>query len=45
VSKKARLEFEASRGETDPKKIQFCFDYAGLQLETIKIQVRGHRSL
>lgn len=39
VRKKARLEFEAARSETDPKKVQFALDYAALQLETIRIQV------
>ena len=38
IQKKARAEFESSRGERDPARIQFLMDYGLLSLDNILAQ-------
>mmetsp|Transcript_9169 Transcript_9169/g.15713 ORF Transcript_9169/g.15713 Transcript_9169/m.15713 type:complete len:82 (+) Transcript_9169:155-400(+) len=40
IRKRARLDFEASRKETDPEKIEFLLRLAATQLDNILIQAQ-----
>lgn len=38
ILKKARAEFEASRAEKDPARVQFLLDYGSVSLDNINAQ-------